>query len=441
MELLFKKEGLDYDKVHTITLTNLPSKTTHPRVSKGFSKWYLDIDYFVITVPNKAEEIVTTTIDDSSPYAQYVGTGWNNSTFGRGYYNNTAEVNYGVGDYMSLKFTGTNIQVYGTINTDHGAYSISMDGNPAKMYDGYFFQARFSTVLYTATNLPEGEHTLVMQNAGGAKEGNGMEFDYAVVNSNKSSIGSGIGTSTGGENKSSSNDNNPTNSDSDASSSSSSISNVGAIAGGAVAGVIGVLAIAALFWFFLFKKKKDQSRVNERELIDLTGDEVKPYPGQNQDSPYYDNPPLHLGMPYTSSSVSGNSVTNEGPIINTSANSTSFLTAIPAPPGSNASSYPITQNSHSQYASSSGDGNGDGSSTFAAPSANTFGHPPTASEGGHANAQSLSPIRRFGNGDTKNLLTLQSYNNGQNELNLGQGPVADTAPPQYSEEDTSNLRV
>ncbi|WWD03610.1 hypothetical protein V865_001664 [Kwoniella europaea PYCC6329] len=426
-ELLFKKEGLDNDKEHTITLTNLPSKTTHPRVSKGFSKWYLDIDHFVITVPNKVEEIVTTTIDDSSPYAQYVGTGWSNSTFGGGYYNNTAKINYGVGDSMSLKFTGTNIQVYGTINTDHGAYSISMDGNPAKMFDGYFFQARFSTVLYTATNLPEGEHTLVMQNAGGGKEGNGMEFDYAVVNSTKLSAGSGTGTSTGGgtnansNGSSSNNTDNPANSDSDASSSSSSSSNVGAIAGGAVAGVICVLAIAALLWSFLFKKKNDHRRVNERQLIDLTGDEVKPYPGQNQNSPYYDSPPSHLGIPYTSSSVSGNSATNEGLIINTPANSTPFLAAIPAPPGSNASSFHMTQISHSQYASSSSDGNGDGSSTFAAPSANTFGRLPTASEGGQGHAQTLSPISenggggsssndaiglggRFGNGDTKNYL-------------------------------------
>nr|XP_019044183.1 hypothetical protein I302_07464 [Kwoniella bestiolae CBS 10118]OCF23113.1 hypothetical protein I302_07464 [Kwoniella bestiolae CBS 10118] len=431
-ELLYKKEGLDKDKIHSITLTNLPSKTTHPKVNKGFSKWYLDIDYFIVTLPNKEEDFHSTTIDDTSPSAQYFGSGWiNNATFSASYHNATAKISYGSGDHMELTFTGSNIQVFGTINSDHGGYSISLDGSIAKPYNGEFFQARYSTPLYTATNLSEGEHKLVMQNIGGGKTANGMEFDYAVVNSTKSgSSTNGSGSTSNGNSNSNGNTNsNDSSSSSSNTSESGSSSNVGAIAGGAAGGVVALLAIAGLIWFFSFKRRSNKG-TKEKELIDLTGEEVKPFDPQDN-TPYSDTPTLHLGVPYTNSSVSANSISNESPTHNTPTNSSTFLTSIPAPPGSNASSYPRTESHYSQsYAPSSSNGESL-SPTLIAPSSNTFGHFPTAAGSvNESHNHTLSPISesgssstnvnrgRYGYGDTKSLHTLQNYGNHQLDLNL-----------------------
>jgi hypothetical protein len=64
-------------------------------------------------------------------------------------------------------FYGNAIELYGTTSRAYGLFSISLDSGPATRYNGSTLNsALFNTqqLLYYASNLPGGMHTLLLMN-------------------------------------------------------------------------------------------------------------------------------------------------------------------------------------------------------------------------------------------------------------------------------------
>ena len=72
------------------------------------------------------------------------------------------------GDSMTVEFYGEGIQLIGRANTDCGRIEVYLDGEYDKTVDLYTFESgNDNCVLYSARQLPLGNHTLTVQHAGG----------------------------------------------------------------------------------------------------------------------------------------------------------------------------------------------------------------------------------------------------------------------------------
>jgi hypothetical protein len=114
--------------------------------------------------------------------------------------------------------------------------------------------------VYTASNLVEGPHSLLLTNIGPGY----FTFDYAIVNStiDPTSISNSTGT-------------NPTGS----AITSSNSSNTGAIAGGVVGGGMALLLAGVLLWWIMRRRNRNNDYyANRAGIVDLTGDEIKAFP-------------------------------------------------------------------------------------------------------------------------------------------------------------------
>ncbi|WWC71962.1 uncharacterized protein I206_105921 [Kwoniella pini CBS 10737] len=381
--LIYQAAGLRADQEHTITLKNTPSKNNI--APKPGDEWWFDIDFAVVTVPTQGE-VFTTTYDDSSSAVEYFGSGWAQGNPNKDYYNTTARVSNKPTDLMRLSFNGSSIQVFGGLYTDHGNYSIVLDNGSEQKYNGTYFQLEPQTPLYTASNLTDGPHTLQMINLGGTA-GNFLDFDYAVVNSTINPSGQTHNT-TG---------TNTTSSNSGADHSSSSSSNVGPIVGGVVGGVVGLALVCILAWF-LFRRKQHKNKegypypMKSKEPLDLNGEEVKPF--QHPDNQYHDPTRTDSTSSNGDESYNTQGYPNQRSIngrpLNPSSSAremdqtnTPFLTAIPPPPSSNATSYPrsiIPPSSIGRSPTVVGGEEGY-QNPFNAPSSATFGHRSNSNSG------------------------------------------------------------
>ncbi|KAK8853189.1 hypothetical protein IAR55_003891 [Kwoniella newhampshirensis] len=318
--VLFQASGLSSETEHTVVITNSPT------VPAGFnSNSWFDIDFAVITTSTPiSRDTVVTTYDDTSSICQYSGTGWvTNPPLQPGrYYNTTAHITQVTGDTVQLNFNGSVVQVLGGLYRDHGNYSVSLDGGQAQNYNGTFFDLQPGATLYQASNLENGPHTLLITNLGGGPKGSFFDLDavivYNIINTPLSANGTHI---TNGNNSTT-----PPH--------SSSSNHVGAIAGGVVGGVAGLALVILLVWF-LFRRSESRkgeflpySRRSD-DRMDLDGEEVKPYTQQTPDELY----------PTTASASDAQRE-----------QMTPFLSALPTPPPSDATSYP-----QSQYPPSSND--------------------------------------------------------------------------------------
>ncbi|KAK6909455.1 hypothetical protein I203_103474 [Kwoniella mangroviensis CBS 8507] len=277
--VLYQKMGMDEGAEHVIRMTNYPSAT--PNVTRDI--WF-DIDHILIThtIPSTT---YTTYIDDASPSISY-DTSWVSYGYGTGgYYNLTEHMSSTTGSIMELKFNGSSIQLFSSINTDHGDYTISLDGGEQEVYSGNNWQLLYQVPIYTISGLTEGEHTITITNQGVSPQ-NVVGFDFAMVNSSvkppetesigmsstgytsppTSSIAAGAGNTSSGQ--------------------SSSSLNIGALAGGISAGVVLLaLIIVLVIWYFKRRKKAEDTTPYYSEgyrpgepstgRLDLVGHEVQ----------------------------------------------------------------------------------------------------------------------------------------------------------------------
>lgn len=240
----------------------------------------------------------------------------------------------GIADVTS--FSGSSIQLFGTISPETGNFSVAIDGNayPEQLNATWYEKrtnspCKFRTTLppmsissqraiamfalqnpgeslpgshaavFFASGLDEGEHTLTLVNEGAGDNKQAFEFDYAVVNASRASLeaadGSGSGVGSGGVAEGSlpsgatgDKPSQPSNTNAASFSGASGSSNaqIGPIVGGVVGG-LGLLAAAALGWFsWRRKQKKESDRLRSRReaarlssnTSEYTGSEVKPFP-------------------------------------------------------------------------------------------------------------------------------------------------------------------
>jgi Glycosyl hydrolases family 35/Beta-galactosidase, domain 2 len=102
------------------------------------------------------------TYDDTSSALVYSGN-WShvaNQSYTGGDYQNTESFSNTAGDSVSISFTGLAIRWIGSTTNNHGIASVYLDGNLAATVDAYSANQVFQVVLYKATDLANGPHTL-----------------------------------------------------------------------------------------------------------------------------------------------------------------------------------------------------------------------------------------------------------------------------------------
>ncbi|WVR00251.1 hypothetical protein IAU59_007394 [Kwoniella sp. CBS 9459] len=344
--VIYSATGLSADQEHTVVLTNLPSQSNPPPT--GNIEYWFDVDYAIITSPMSGK-IYTTTLDDTSSAFEYVGSAWTRAAPSKDLYNTTGHYTANPGDSLQMSFNGSSVQIFGSVAYNHGNYSISLDGREPSIHNGTFYTFKPSAALYTASGLEDGPHTLTMTNIGLPDLSKlYLGFDWAVVNSsvdpttvNSGTTGTNITGSTNGL------PTNPVTPEADGGS-----TNIPAIAGGVAGGVVGLALVAILAWFLHKRSKRNKEDLayvmRSKGPMDLDGGEVKPYEhGTNA---------YHQPLPSSSSSDVGFPQNGIGQDLIPAAREidhsrTPFLTAVPAPPPSNATSYPRSVNPPSSVGS------------------------------------------------------------------------------------------
>jgi beta-galactosidase GanA len=113
------------------------------------------------------DEAAGYTYDDANPALVYSGT-WthantSNSNYTVGDYDNTESWSQTTGSSMSLTFTGTAVQWIGPKNTNGGIAAVSIDGGTPTDVDTYdAYGKEFQQVLFTASGLTDGTHTITI---------------------------------------------------------------------------------------------------------------------------------------------------------------------------------------------------------------------------------------------------------------------------------------
>lgn len=199
------------------------------------------------------------------------------------------------------------------------------------------YMAALTSSVFTASGLTDGPHTIVMATLPVSSSLNNVDFDYAVVNSTINPNGV-TGNSTG--------TNSTTSTANGQGSTSSGGSSTGAIAGGVVGGVVVLAILGVLAWWFLRRKQRGK-RVPSSEPIDLTGDEVKPFPHGGAGGAYGGSGSPGL-IGYSASQVHH----SQRSLLPSNSDSTPQLSSIPQPPPSIATSYPRSVNPPSTFGGS-----------------------------------------------------------------------------------------
>lgn len=69
-------------------------------------------------------------------------------------------------NYFNVRFSGTQIKLYGMVNPAHGIAAVSIDGGPETNIDFYSATSRGNVLLYTSPVLSNGQHTLKVRVTG-----------------------------------------------------------------------------------------------------------------------------------------------------------------------------------------------------------------------------------------------------------------------------------
>ena len=230
-----------------------------------------------------------------------------------------------------------------------------------------------------------------------------MDFDYAIINSTVDPLAAGAPNTTGTNSTASSNSASSSSASSTASASSNAGSssngststkstNTGAIAGGVVGGVVALALVTFAIWWFVFRRRANRSnKSNQRSFMEgvdpeplNTGTSQGHYSAnggfgshQNQFVTPYD-PTFHSNgnLPPGAGSPRSSQMTQTHNL------HPSFLSGVPPPPASNATSYPYSI----QPPSSAAGGDVDSGDPF------TSGNSPTpASDPSSTGAATASP--------------------------------------------------
>ncbi|KAH8827747.1 hypothetical protein DL96DRAFT_1115101 [Flagelloscypha sp. PMI_526] len=172
-QVLYSKTGLSPNQEHEVTLTN------------GINPDYVDIDFIVATLGDGQEGRMAQVeqFDDTTPKIGYSGNWEVNgpSQFIIQAFNASYRATKDPSGFLTLPFSGNSIRVYGGTGRNHGPYSVTLDGGQAQVYNGSTpsdVVYRGQQLLYLASNLPAGNHSLTLSNLG--PQGSYVDIDYYV---------------------------------------------------------------------------------------------------------------------------------------------------------------------------------------------------------------------------------------------------------------------
>ncbi|GJE94533.1 hypothetical protein PsYK624_107030 [Phanerochaete sordida] len=249
---LFSQIGLDPTTPHQIALTNQYSSSVPA---------YVDLDYAIITAGDGDQSTQRQDITWDDDMAQY-SPGWDDSPngFESGYYNNTMHRTNTANAYATLTFSGNAIAVYGVTSTNHGFFSVALDGAPPIKLNGTIpgdQSIRYQNLLYWAGGLSYGQHSVIITNVD--TNGNWLDLDkFTISHWPQTSTGSSAAaapTNSQGGGSSGSGGNNGKDKD-QGSATTTHHSNTGAIVGGVVAAVAVAALLGLLAWWLLRRRAR-----------------------------------------------------------------------------------------------------------------------------------------------------------------------------------------
>ncbi|TFK54258.1 hypothetical protein OE88DRAFT_1732934 [Heliocybe sulcata] len=227
---------------HGITLTDTSTAGNRP---------WLDIDYMIITAGNGDESTISTDtrVDDTAADITYTSL-WNTSDpVFAAFWNSTGHVTNATRASATIPFSGNAIMVYGSTDSDHGPFAVSIDNGPSDTRSGLAVTFRAQNLLYYAGGLSSGNHTATIVNMG---NGSYLDLDYAVASD--WTTPAPPRSQTSGPASSPSPSRHPT--------------SVGAIAGGVIGGVVVLVLTALALWL-----RSRRTRKGRRQVVDLMAEE------------------------------------------------------------------------------------------------------------------------------------------------------------------------
>ncbi|KDQ57585.1 hypothetical protein JAAARDRAFT_687068 [Jaapia argillacea MUCL 33604] len=115
---------------------------------------------------------INQTVDNIDPLIIYMPGPWyegspSDDPLASRYSNDgTFTLSNSTGAAVTFTFDGTGVWLFGALRPNHGHYSVQLDGGTLISYDGWANPEQFQAVLFSAINLPQGSHTVVLSNAG-----------------------------------------------------------------------------------------------------------------------------------------------------------------------------------------------------------------------------------------------------------------------------------
>lgn len=107
--------------------------TNRPSIQNVGSRIWFDIDHIVLT--HDLENVYTTRVDDGHAAFTYQGDWMPDNNTEQGFYNLTSHTTMVTGDTVSLAFSGVSVQLFGTLDTSHRNYTITLDGVETQSYN------------------------------------------------------------------------------------------------------------------------------------------------------------------------------------------------------------------------------------------------------------------------------------------------------------------
>lgn len=163
--------GLLSEGFHTVKVTN-----------QGAT--FLDIDFITYesSVGGDTEQLVVNTIQDTDPAFTYLPLrSWGTNVPNIGTYSGSSGHGTATpGAFMTYNFRGEGVSLYGPVGPAGSPFSVSLDGGLPITYSAnkQFYQPQ--VLLYTATNLGPGDHSIKMEYQP-SQPGQIFAIDYANV--------------------------------------------------------------------------------------------------------------------------------------------------------------------------------------------------------------------------------------------------------------------
>jgi len=142
---------------------------------------YTEMDYFRKYDPPSAVINDTTTGTGMNQF-NYAGS-WSSGSQGGAFFNDNSWSS-AAGAYVELQFSGTRVDFYGAKASNHGIGAMSIDGGPETLVDYYASSRADMALLYSASGLTNGTHTLKVRVTGtrnAGSSGNSITVDRANV--------------------------------------------------------------------------------------------------------------------------------------------------------------------------------------------------------------------------------------------------------------------